>query len=170
MGEPSPFFHREHLNKPSWARRSRAAAAKSGRDSIAMTSRASSDRIAAWYPESAPTSKTRSEPSRESASAMAATMNGCEMVWPPPIGKRFIRIGLGGLRMETKRWRGTSAMASSTRCEQIPRSRICRATISRRADSKLFERPGQEIAIDRFHSCFAEAIIARRELATATAA
>jgi len=42
---------------------------------------------AAAYPEPAPTSSTRSVGSSSAASIICATMKGCEIVWPRPMGK-----------------------------------------------------------------------------------
>jgi hypothetical protein len=51
-----------------------------------ITSRASRDSTAAAYPLPVPISRTRSVPVSSRAEAVAATMNGAEIVWPHAIG------------------------------------------------------------------------------------
>ena len=71
-----------------WERRTSAAAsASAGWRSIVITSEANSERTAAEYPEPVPTSSTRSPPPSASAWQIAATIQGCEIVWPSAIGR-----------------------------------------------------------------------------------
>src|ERR1700722_6504937 len=64
---------------------------------------------------------------------MAATVYGCEIVWPSPIGSglsAYASFRNGG---GTNSWRGTAAIASRTRGEETPRLRICVSIIARRS-------------------------------------
>jgi hypothetical protein len=76
---------------------------------------------------------------------MAATMNGCEIVCPPPIGSASSAYAEACAPTGTNSWRGTVAIASSTRAEMIPRERICRATISLRAATKSGLAPEEDM-------------------------
>ena len=49
--------------------------------------RDSRERMAAWYPDPVPTSRTVSLPVRPESSLIRAAMQGCEMVCPSPIGR-----------------------------------------------------------------------------------
>src|ERR1700674_4566476 len=64
---------------------------------------------------------------------MAATMYGCEIVCPPPIGKGLSAYASCRHLKGTNLWRGTAAIASRTRAEETPRLRICVSIIVRRS-------------------------------------
>ena len=79
-----------------------------------------SARMAVAYPEPVPTSSTRSRPVMSSASIMAATTYGCEMVWPQPISSGRSASASSRASSGTKNDRGTRANAASTRGSRIP--------------------------------------------------
>ena len=61
-----------------------------------------------------------------SVAVITATMYGCEIVWPLADRQRPVVVGLVSRgRSGTKRCRGTSRIASSTRASRTPRAAIC---------------------------------------------
>src|SRR5579864_7700566 len=64
---------------------------------------------------------------------MAATMYGCEIVCPSPIGNGLSAYASLRHFKGTNSWRGTAAIASRTRGEETPRLRICVSIIQRRS-------------------------------------
>src|SRR5262245_54402298 len=60
-------------------------------------------------------------------------MNGCEIVWPDPMGSAPSSYASPRMPSGTKSSRGTRAIASSTRSSEIPRCRSCRSTMARRS-------------------------------------
>src|SRR3954467_2810778 len=63
---------------------------------------------------------------------MRATMYGCEIVWPCPIGSAASAYARRRSAVGTNDSRGTLAIASSTRASSMSRPRSCRSTICRR--------------------------------------
>jgi hypothetical protein len=63
---------------------------------------------------------------------MRATMYGCEIVWPSPIGNAASSYARGRSGSSTKSSRGTTSIALSTRSSTMSRPRSCASTIRRR--------------------------------------
>src|SRR3954468_15302688 len=75
---------------------------------------------------------------------MRATMNGCEIVCFAPIGSAPAPYAFAATTAGTKRWRGTSRMAWSTRSSRTPRFRTSSTMRARRcvrSGKQLLERP-----------------------------
>src|SRR5437773_196517 len=66
---------------------------------------------------------------------MNATMYGCEIVWPAPIGSAASSYARKRNCSGTNRSRGTRAIAWSTRSSRMSRARSCSSTIRRRLNS-----------------------------------
>src|SRR3954471_3703680 len=64
---------------------------------------------------------------------MRATMYGCEIVWPCPLGVAASAYARRRSPAGTNDSRGTRAIASSTRSSSMSRARSCRSTICRRS-------------------------------------
>ena len=79
-----------------------------------------SARMAVAYPEPVPTSSTRSRPVSSSASAIAATTYGCEIVCPQPMSSGRSASASACASSGTKKVRGTRAKAARTRGSRIP--------------------------------------------------
>jgi len=84
----------------------RASAATASIRSIVITFFASCERIAAWYPLPAPISRTESVAFNRSSAVMSATIYGCDMVCPFPIGRGSSAYAFRSYGAGTKRWRG----------------------------------------------------------------
>src|SRR5436309_913248 len=102
---------------------------------MVTTSAPSSARTAAWYPEPVPTSSTRCPGRTAVASQIRATMYGCEIVWPWPMGRAASSYARRRSRSGTKSSRGTHSIARSTSSSTMSRARSWRSTISRRASA-----------------------------------
>ena len=93
------------------------------------TSAAIRDRTAAPYPDPVPISSTRAPGLSPAAWVITATMYGCEIVCPSPIGSGRSSYANRASAAGTKRSRGTARMASSTSGSVMPRASIWVATM-----------------------------------------
>src|SRR5580704_17645123 len=71
---------------------------------------------------------------------MAATMYGCEIVCPSPMGSGLSAYASFRNLSRTNLWRGTAAIASRTRGEETPRLRIWVSIIMRRSAADASRR------------------------------
>src|ERR1051325_6008890 len=115
---------------------------------MVTTSPPSSASTAAWYPEPVPTSSTLCPGRTSSASQMRATMYGCEIVWPSPMGRAASSKARRRSGSGTKSSRGTRPIARSTSSSTMSRARSWRATMSARSSSGRGMRgaPDAEVA------------------------
>ena len=68
---------------------------------------------------------------------MRATMYGCEIVWPEPIGSGRVVVGAVAELLGDEEWRGTRSIASSTRSSSMSRSRSWCSTIGCRSSGAV---------------------------------
>ena len=147
-GDPSEPSPTTNVTFPTSIVASRfcASAERDGRRSIVTSSRQRRARIAVWYPEPVPISRTFSVPESRSAAVISATMYGWEIVCPSPMERGSSAYARCRLSFGTKRCRGTSSITESTRSSRIPRRRICSSTMRRRRTVPLTRsisaRPG----------------------------
>ena len=84
---------------------------------------------AAWYPDPAPTSSTLSPGSTSSRSVISATVYGCEIVCPWPMGRGWSSYALARCCGSTSICRGTVAIARSTAGSSTPLAAMSSSTI-----------------------------------------
>src|ERR1039457_3898298 len=118
---------------PSSASSAAADRASSGTISIVYTCWASHASTAAWYPEPVPISNTLCPLPGSSSSVINASMNGCEIAAPCPIGNGVSSQACARSSAGTNRCRGVSRMTRSTSASRIPRASICSRTILSRS-------------------------------------
>src|SRR5829696_1816148 len=99
------------------------------------TSAARYESNAAWYPEPVPTSSTRSSPRSSSSSHIRATTSGWEIVCPEPMGSATLSHASPWRSAGTKRSRGTSEIAASTRGSSTWLRRLARRRSTRPSGS-----------------------------------
>src|SRR4051812_22095296 len=101
---------------------------------------------AAPYPEPVPTSSTRLSGAGSASIVMQATIQGCDIVWPSPIGSAPSRYASPRTSSGRKRSRGTSIIARRTHSSSMPRRRSWRSTIRARRSAK----PSVDVVPERF--------------------